>query len=253
LSERHTKIHIGTSGFHYEHWIGPFYPEGVPQKDFLEFYSRYFKTVELNNTFYQLPRPAAVEHWRQLVPDDFIFAVKASRYITHIKRLMEPHDALKIFYERIELFENKIGPILFQFPPKWNINLERLATFMKLLSRDYRYAFEFRNNTWYTQELYDLLEKHNAALCIYDMGQESTPQVITADMVYIRMHGAAEAYAGNYPADHLAHWADLIRKWSRKARDVYCYFNNDVKGFAVENAMTLREMLAGKAARTALI
>jgi uncharacterized protein YecE (DUF72 family) len=237
------KIHIGTSGFHYEHWLGPFYPQGVESKDFLKFYTQFFHTVELNNTFYQLPREKAVVHWRELVPKDFIFAVKASRYITHIKRLVEPRDALAVFYERIELFEDTIGPILFQFPPRWHYNYERMAQFVPLLSRDYRYAFEFRDPTWYVQELYDLLASRDIALCVYDSGGTITPQVLTTDFAYIRMHGPEALYAGKYPHDALAQWADTIRTWSRRLKAVYCYFNNDVKGHAPVNAAALQDML----------
>jgi uncharacterized protein YecE (DUF72 family) len=237
------KIFIGTSGFHYDHWIGPFYPDGLAAKDFLKFYKKHFQTVELNNTFYHLPQPQTIINWRDGVPARFVFAVKASRFITHVKKLNEPEDSLKIFFERMKLFGNKIGPILFQFPPRWKFNFKRLSAFLPLLSKKYRYAFEFRDQSWFNQQIYDLLAEHNAAFCIYDLGGTVSPKIITSDFVYIRLHGPSSAYAGNYSDKALANWAKDIMNWAKQGKDVYCYFNNDQAAYAVKNAARLIEII----------
>ena len=236
-------IRIGTSGFHYEHWQGPFYPEGVKPKDFLTFYTRFFDTVELNNTFYQLPRATTVEHWRDLVGNDFIFAIKGSRYITHLKRILDPADSIKIFFDRIELFADRAGPILWQLPPKFTADPDRLRAFLKLLPRDYDHVFEFRDPSWFTPIVYSILEKRKAGFCIFDRGDWLSPQIITSDIIYIRLHGPQAMYAGKYPKKSLQHWAELIEKWSHQSRATYAYFNNDQSGFAVENALTLKKLL----------
>ena len=239
------KILIGTSGFHYEHWIGPFYEEGLNAKNFLEFYSRHFQTVELNNTFYRMPQPEMIEKWRDAVPASFIFAAKASRFITHIKKLYDVRDPLKLFLERMELFEKKIGPILFQFPPSWHRDMERLSAFLPLLSKEFKYAFEFRHPSWFDQQLYDLLKKYKAAFCIHDFGGKLTPKIITAKFVYIRYHGPTSGpYTGKYSDSNLKVLAKDIRSWAEQKKDVYCYFNNDQAGYAVANAMTLSKMVS---------
>jgi uncharacterized protein YecE (DUF72 family) len=241
------KIYIGTSGFHYEHWIGPFYEEGLDAKNFLQFYSKYFRTVELNNTFYRMPQPQMVERWRDSVPARFIFAAKASRFITHIKKLHDVQDSVKLFLERMELFEKKIGPILFQFPPGWHIDIERLSAFLPLLPKKFRYAFEFRHPSWLDQQLYELLKKYKAAFCINDYGGKLTPKIVTAGFVYIRYHGptSGQPYTGKYSDKSLKVLADDIRGWTGQKKDVYCYFNNDQAGYAVANATSLAKMVSG--------
>lgn len=241
-------IHVGTSGWNYGHWKGPFYPEKLPDKDFLPFYTRRLPTVEINNTFYRLPQKAVVRHWRDQVPDDFIFSVKASRYITHVKRLKDPEKSLAKFFDVVVTLENKLGPILFQLPPRWNANFDRLATFLDSLPRDeFTFVFEFRDHSWLTSEVYDLLTEHHCSFCMYELSGFLAPKIITADTVYLRLHGPDGAYAGKYSYEDLAGWAGAITQWARMGKQVFCYFDNDQSGFAVQNAQDLSRMVHSEA------
>lgn len=237
------KIHIGTSGWNYEGWKGPLYPDGISGKDLLPEYASHFKTCEINNTFYNTPSDRSVIGWRMTTPDDFIFAVKASRYITHRKKLNDPEQSTKRFFDAVEQLENKLGPILFQLPPRWHYNHERLAAFLKSLPAGHRYAFEFRDQSWLNDDAYALLAKHKANLCFYDFKQFRNPEKITADFVYIRLHGPqAEAYGGSYSDDDLQSYADKIKQWQRSG-DVFCYFDNDQKACAPHDAKRLIALL----------
>src|SRR5690242_19617840 len=192
-------IRIGTSGFHYKHWCGPFYPEKFPASKMLGRYLEHFDTVELNNSFYRLPTEDAFRCWRESTPDDFIFAVKASRFITHNKKLKDPENALENLLPRAQVLGPKLGPILFQLPPKWGVNVERLETLLSLLPKKHRYTFEFRELSWLRDDVNVALRKHNAALCIYELAGYHTDFTITADWTYVRLHGpAAGKYQGNY-------------------------------------------------------
>ena len=166
------KIHIGTSGWQYKHWTGNFYPEKMDDESKLEYYSNEFDTVELNNSFYQIPREDSIKKWLDATHDDFFFSVKASRYITHMKKLNDPEQPLTNFFDRINTFGDKLGPVLFQLPPNWNCNIERLRNFLKTLGDDGRYVFEFRDKTWFNDDVFDLLREHNAAFCIYELDSE---------------------------------------------------------------------------------
>jgi len=240
-------IHIGTSGWHYKHWLGVFYPEELPAKDMLKFYSRHFNTVEINNSFYHLPGIATFEQWRLTTPKEFLFAVKGSRFITHMKKLKDPEDSTEKFFAGAKRLGPKLGPVLFQLPPRWHLNIERLAEFMAVLPRDQQYAFEFRDESWHVREVYNVLRRHNAAFCIFDLSGKETPHEITADFTYVRFHGPGEArYAGSYPSHALENWAQRLKAWGRDLRDVYIYFNNDVGGHAIKNAQALRELLLMK-------
>jgi uncharacterized protein YecE (DUF72 family) len=241
--DRAPEVRIGTSGWHYKHWVGPFYRADLPAIRFLSTYAEHLDTVEINNTFYRLVEMQTMRHWRDSVPDGFVFAVKASRYITHMKKLRDPQEPIARLMERADLLGDKLGPILFQLPPHWGLNLERLESFVGALPAGYRYAFEFRDASWYEQRVYDLLSKHGAAFCIYDMYDRRTPEVVTADYVYVRMHGAGGPYQGRYQEPDLAYLAGAIKEWNRQGRTVYCYFNNDQHGYAVENALELRAMI----------
>ncbi|HKE60161.1 MAG TPA: DUF72 domain-containing protein [Pyrinomonadaceae bacterium] len=242
------KTLIGTSGWHYKHWIGNFYPKEIRVSEMLSFYARYFDTVELNNTFYQLPVSTTVDSWRNNSPSSFCFAVKASRFITHMKKLRDPENSTRRFFSGVtEQLGPKIGPILFQLPPRWPVNLERLATFLSSLTPEYKYAFEFRDKSWLTTEVFDLLRKHNAALCIHDLGNEETPREITSDFTYLRFHGPQAAkYNGSYSFSQLETWAQQIESWSAKLAAIYVYFNNDVGGWAVSNALQLQQLVDQK-------
>lgn len=236
-------ILIGTSGWSYNHWQGHFYPENIAHKDMLKYYVKNFPTVEINNSFYHLPDKKTLQNWHESVPDNFIFTAKASRYITHMKKLKDPKNSLSAFFDHINVLDDKLGPILFQLPPHWGMNIERLSEFLDVLSDDYRYAFEFRDQSWHSSEVYDLLSKHNASLCIYELDGFLSPKEITTDFVYVRLHGPNGAYQGNYDTHTLSGWAGAFSTWSSQNLKVYCYFDNDEVGYAAQNALKLNEML----------
>jgi len=239
-------IHIGTSGWHYDHWRGPFYPEDLAKKEFLAFYRQQFHTVEINNSFYQLPSEKTLAEWRDSVPVEFIFAVKGSRYITHMKKLKDPRQSVPPLLERIQVLGDRLGPILFQLPPRWHFNEERLQAFLESLPSDYRYALELRDPSWLNKEAYRLLSKYGAAFCIYEFAGRLSPKEVTADFVYIRLHGPGDAYQGRYDRQTLAGWAGAISAWTAQGLTVFAYFDNDEAGYAAQNARELQEMLSGK-------
>jgi len=237
------RVHIGTSGWNYPHWRGFFYPEKMPQKKWLEFYLEHFTTVEINNTFYQLPAEKTFMNWHDSVPDDFVFAVKASRFITHMKKLKDPQESLSKFIDRSKLLKGKLGVILYQLPPRWRYNGERLSQFLKALPKNIRAAFEFRDRSWWNDDVYDMLKKHDAAFCIFELDKAQSPEMVTASFVYLRMHGPEGAYEGSYSDKELKNWGKKIGQWSRDSLDVYCYFDNDQAAFAAHNARTLKRIL----------
>lgn len=233
-------IKIGTSGWMYEHWIGSFYPNDLSSEEMLPFYAEVFETVEVNNTFYQLPGETEVAAWKKRAPKGFLFAVKANRYITHMKNLLEPEEPVETLMERIGLLDQKLGPTLFQLPPRWNVNPKRLADFIRVLPSGGRYAMEFRDRSWYCGQIYRLLEKAGIAFCIHDHRDAPSPEEVTADFIYVRFHGPTGEYGGTYSEEHLRDWAQKMQSWSSHGSDVYAYFNNDMKGYAVDNARQLR-------------
>jgi len=239
-------ILIGTSGWMYDHWKGILYREDASREELLPAYAASFHTVEINNTFYQLPDAGTIEEWRHRTPAGFVFAVKANRYITHMKNLLEPGGPVSRMMGRVDGLEEKLGPILFQLPPGWHVNAERLASFVGILPQDHRYAFEFRHESWYTRPVYDILEKSGSAFCIHDHEDAPSPQQVTADFVYVRFHGRRGSYEGRYPRADLSAWADTIADWRDQGLDMYGYFNNDFRGYAVENAQKLLELLGPK-------
>jgi uncharacterized protein YecE (DUF72 family) len=237
------EIRIGTSGYHYKHWIGPFYPAGTSSNQMLDFYARHFDTVELNNSFYRLPTESAFKDWRNSTPANFFFAVKASRYLTHRKKLKDSESALNKFLPRVAHLEAKRGPILFQLPPRWRINPERLESLLQALPRVFRYAFEFRDPSWITPEINKLLEKFRSAFCIYELAGYQSPLTVTTDFAYVRLHGPVlEKYRGSYDQDRLHRWSRQIGTWAKTLKAVYVYFDNDQMGFAPRNALTLKQM-----------
>ena len=238
------KVYIGTSGWHYKHWRGSFYPEHLKAQDWLEFYSTRFNTVELNNSFYHLPTTSSFDTWREVSHRDFLFAVKGSRFITHMKKLKDVKSSTSKFFKAAKHLERKLGPVLFQLPPRWHVNAERLAEFLTSIPKDHQYAFEFREASWYAEEVFEVLKRHNAALCIHDLGGNQQPIELTADFTYVRFHGPTEAkYAGSYSGRDLKKWADRIVEWNQNLTAIYAYFNNDVGGFAPKNAQELKELL----------
>jgi len=238
------KVFIGTSGWHYKHWVGVFYPDKLPVEEMLAYYSQHFDTVELNNTFYHLPSQTALHNWRTTVSSNFLFAVKASRFITHMKKLKDPVSSSQKFFLGAEQLGEKLGPILFQLPPRWHLNLERLTEFLEALPDGHRYVFEFRDESWLVPEVYKLLRQYNSAFCLHDLAGEQSPLEITADFTYIRFHGPGMAkYAGSYSKSTLERWATRIEKWVSELSRVYVYFNNDVGGYAVKNASDLKQLI----------
>jgi len=237
------QIHIGTSGWHYKHWVGPFYPPRTPASKMLPYYFQHFDTVELNNTFYRLPQRGALENWRDSTPEHFCFAAKGSRFLTHRKKLKDPEQGLGRYFEAIEILEHKLGPILFQLPPNWEVDACRFETFLRNLRAEHRYAFEFRNPSWNCSEILQLLEQFRAAYCIYHLAGYQSPLEITADFVYVRLHGPGGRYQGSYSDQELGFWADHIMDWKAHVRAVYVYFDNDDTGYAVRDALRLRELV----------
>ena len=237
------EIRVGTSGWYYDHWRGRFYPEKLPKKSWFEHYAQHFDTVEVNNTFYHLPRDTTMTAWHDKAPSGFLFAVKASRYITHVKKLNDPDESLGRFFELANLLGRRLGPILYQLPPSLHKDLDRLDAFITSLPKRGHAVFEFRHASWYDLETFDLLDRHRVALCVHDMPGKASPRVVTGEMVYVRFHGTTGRYAGNYTDAMLAEWADWLRDQASKVRVVYAYFNNDVEGHAINNARTLRSFL----------
>lgn len=237
-------IHIGTSGWHYKHWCGPYYAEKLPASKMLACYYEDFDTVEINNSFYRLPNESTFAKWREDTPKNFCFAVKTSRFITHMKKLKDPENALENFIPRAEALKEKLGPILFQLPPHWPKNLPRLEDFLQVLPKKHLYTFEFREPSWHSDDVYELLKRHNAAFCMYELNRFQTPDVITADWTYIRLHGPGGKYQGSYSSGYLGQWARKIAEWDSRLRAVYIYFDNDQAGYAVHNALELKRLVA---------
>jgi len=235
-------LHVGTSGWHYDHWQGPFYPGDLPSEGWLAYYAEHLATVEINNSFYRLPEAETLWNWRAGTPQGFLFAAKASRYITHMKKLKDPDEPVANFLGRMEELGEKLGPILFQLPPNWNLNLDRLRSFLETLPGGHRFAFEFRDPSWFDEQTYEILAAHNAAFCIYELAGRLSPREVTTDWVYVRLHGPGDAYQGKYDAEALASWMGTFSTWMRQGKDVYCYFDNDEAGYAVQNAMALEAM-----------
>lgn len=235
--------HIGTSGWHYDHWKGPFYPKDIKEKDWLAYYADHFHTVEINNSFYQLPEEKTLKTWRDSVPSDFVFCVKASRYITHLKKLKDVGEALNTFLKRAKTLKNKLGPILFQFPPRWRFNRERFFDFLELLPGDQRYAFEFRDTSWHNSQAFEAMNLMGVAFCIYEIDGYISPKTITADLIYVRLHGPGEAYKGQYDKQTLAGWAGAFSTWANQGSEIFCFFDNDEKGYAALNAISLSSMI----------
>ncbi len=238
------KIHIGTSGWSYPHWQGIFYPENVKSKERLEYFSRFFETVEINNSFYQLPGAKTFSSWKKKTGDNFLFSVKANRFITHIKRLKNVKTAWKKLFSRAEKLEEKLGPILLQFPSSFRCddkNFKRLKNFLNYLSRDLKVAFEFRHQSWHCRKVENLLIRNKKAQVIAYSSEYPNKELITAPYMYIRMHGPGKLFSSDYNSNELKKLSTKIKKWP--ADEVFVYFNNDYKGHALKNARFLKEEL----------
>jgi uncharacterized protein YecE (DUF72 family) len=240
-------IRVGCSGWNYTHWRnGVFYPPRCAPRKWLGFYAKHFDTVEINMTFYRLPKAATVARWVEETPAGFTFAVKVSRYVTHIKRLLDVPQHLPLLYERIQplLDSPKQGPLLWQLPPTFPLDLDRLARTLEYLEDGQRHAFEFRHPSWFTEQTYTLLREHDVALVIGDRPQVNDFQAreLTADFAFVRFHGGTHGANGNYSHAELDEWAVRLERWASEV-DVFAYFNNDWEGYAIENALYLKRRL----------
>jgi uncharacterized protein YecE (DUF72 family) len=234
---------IGTSGWHYDHWRDRFYPRELIKAKWLEFYATHFTTVELNNTFYRLPSEAAFATWYRSSPANFTFAVKVSRFITHIKRLRNIGDAVERFIARAKILGEKLGPLLYQLPPNMHRNDEVLELFLSTLPRGMKHVFEFRHQSWFNENVFEVLRRYNIGFCVFDMPSVSCPLVATADFAYLRFHGSTGLYASCYSDEELVHWTRKLADLTANLKATYIYFNNDAEAFAVRNAVTLRGYL----------
>jgi len=234
------RVRVGTSGYHYPHWRGVFYPEGLRQKDWLDYYLTCFDTVEINNTFYHLPEPEAFDHWLDRAPAGFCYALKFSRYGSHLKRLKDPEKPIEKFLERARRLKGFLGPILVQLPPRFSVNPERLEGFLEAAPRQQLWSFEFRDPSWLCEEVYALLRAHDAALCIHDL-LPNHPRGLTARWTYLRYHGTH--YSGCYSRQALGREAGWIKEHLEAGLDVYTYFNNDAEGYAPRNATDLLRLV----------
>ena len=239
------RYRIGTSGWNYNHWRGRFYPQGLPSGRWFAHYAEVFDTVEINNTFYRQPKNETFDGWREQAPAGFLYAVKANRHLTHMKKLKNPQESLERCLEGSRRLKEYLGPILYQLPPQWGKNLTRLREFARLLPADLQHVIEFRDRDWLCDETYELLTEHNLSLCIHDMLARH-PRRITGPIGYVRFHGSGRNSGGKYRPSRLRRWADWIRRIAED-RTVFVYFNNDAQGYAIQDARTLRECLTGKA------
>ena len=245
---------VGCSGWNYKTWRGRFYPANVPAKRWLPYYTSVFDTVEINNTFYRLPEETTFAGWKRETPAGFLVAVKASRFLTHIKRLKDPEEPIERLFSRAKSLGPRLGPVLYQLPPNFfrnDVNVERLETFLRALPRRINrrvvhHVVEFRHPSWYVDETYQVLERHDATLCLHDKRGSAIFEPLVGPIVYVRFHGTSGHYAGSYPDERLEQWAaTLAREW-RCGRQVYAYFNNDPDAVATENALTLRRLVFDK-------
>jgi uncharacterized protein YecE (DUF72 family) len=235
-------VRIGCSGWQYRHWRGDFYPAELPAPRWLEYYAARFDTVEINNTFYRLPEVPTFAAWARRAPRGFVYAVKASRYLTHMKKLKDPEEPLDRLFSRARRLAGTFGPVLYQLPPRWPVNLERFEAFLRALPRRRLHAVEFREPSWYADDVFKLLEKHRVALCLHDMEGSASGKLAIGPFVYVRFHGV-QKYSGSYPDKTLESWAEWLAERVREGRRLYAYFNNDTGGHAPRDAVRLRTML----------
>lgn len=242
------KIFIGTSGFSYKHWgNNVFYPKDLKQPDWFDFYTKNFNTVELNVTFYRLQGPSFFKSLKERAPKNFTFTIKGSRYITHIKKLNDFEEPLKRLIDNALPLQQSLKMILWQFPANYKIHLSKIEKFCEFLKKEYpkvKNSFEFRESSWFSKEIYDILKKYNFSLVIAHSENWPLREVVTANYIYIRFHGSS-LYASNYSDKEIMEWANKIKKWQKEGKDVYIYFNNDAKGYAAKNALKLKELIQG--------
>ena len=242
------QVRIGCSGWQYKHWRERFYPKGLPQTRWFGFYAEHFDTVEINNSFYMLPKPATFEKWRDQAPEGFCYAVKANRYLTQAKKLKECEEPIERMMSATRHLGDRLGPMLYQLPPRLALNLERLESFLQLVPKDVTNVFEFRHKSWYVPETWELLDRYGASFCVHDMPGSASERIAVGRAAYVRFHGGEGKYWGRYSDEGLLSWTDWIVEQSRSGRPVWCYFNNDIDAHAIHDAQTLKSMV-GQIAR----
>jgi uncharacterized protein YecE (DUF72 family) len=250
-SRRPGRVLVGTSGWEYRHWRGRFYPADLPQDRWLEHYVAHFTTVELNNSFYRLPEGDTFAGWARRLPDGFVMGVKASRYLTHLKHLREPREPLRRFWTRARRLGSHLGPVLYQLPPRWRRDDERLRRFLDAIPGDQLQAIEFRDPDWYAPAVEALLEASGVALVLHDMSGSARQDRPVGPFIYVRFHGSGQRYGGAYPYQRLSAWARRLAEWAADGRDAYVYFNNDIEGHAVRDAGRLRSYLERRGVQVA--
>lgn len=238
------RIRIGCSGWNYRHWRERFYPKGLPQRRWFEYYADRFDTVEINNSFYRLPKAETFEKWRDQAPAGFCYAVKANRFLTQARKLKDCEEPLQRMMKPFRALGDRLGPILYQLPPRFRINLERLDEFLTQAPRDVINVFEFREKSWLTEDTFDLLERHGASFCVHDMPGSATARRAVGPIAYVRFHGTRGKYSGRYSDESLLSWTDWMGEQARDGRPVWAYFNNDIEAHAIHDAQTLKAMIA---------
>ncbi|HUV71695.1 MAG TPA: DUF72 domain-containing protein [Clostridia bacterium] len=235
-----SKLYLGTSGYLYPHWRkGIFYPKNLPQKEEFNYYANILNSVEINSTFYGLPKPQTWETWEERAPENFIYSLKVSRILTHRQKLKNPRPAWEKFFAGAKNLKTHLGPILFQLPTNFSLNLARLKALAEVLPREQKFAFEFRDSSWFNNETYKILQKNRWALVFISHPQLPFIPKITTSFVYLRFHGSKALYSSEYSEKELQTFAKQIKQWLKKGLDIYGYFNNDAKGFAPKNALSL--------------
>ncbi|MGE5308141.1 MAG: DUF72 domain-containing protein [Deltaproteobacteria bacterium] len=239
--------YIGTSGWYYKHWAdGVFYPKGLAKGKWLAYYTGFFDCVELNVTFYRLVSGSTFAKWRTSTPDDFRFVAKGSRFISHNKKIANVKEPLAVFFKRAKELKGKLAAVLWQFSPRFRVDLPHLEAFLDLLDKTgYRQVFEFRHPSWFDEEVYAALKAHNACLCIaHSPGNFPVYRKATADFIYLRFHGGEKLYGSEYSVEELKEWAEFARGFG--GRDIFAFFNNDAHGYAVKNALEFKKLLSGR-------
>jgi uncharacterized protein YecE (DUF72 family) len=236
-------IRVGCSGWQYRDWRGRFYPTGLPTNRWLEFYAERFDTVELNASFYRLQAAATFRAWGRRVPNGFVMAVKASRYLTHTKRLRDPGEPLARLWSRADALGPHLGPVLYQLPPRWDFDAGRLTSFLEAIPAGRPQAIEFRDRSWDTGEAHELLIRAGVALCLHDMPGSKPDPAPVGPFVYLRFHGAGQRYGGRYAGETLRAWAERLQAWREQGLSSWVYFNNDIGGAAPKDAARLRALV----------
>ena len=240
------QVRVGCSGWQYKHWRGDFYPGDLPQSQWFAHYAHTFDTVEINNSFYRLPKGETFAKWREQARPGFLYAVKASRFLTHMKKLKDPEEPISRFFDRASHLGPRFGPVLYQLPPRWPLNLERFEHFLAALPRRRWQTIEFRETSWYDERVFELLRRYKVALCLHDMQGSATGKMVVGPFIYVRFHHGTVKYGGRYEDNRLDDWADWLAQRSREGLDVFAYFNNDMGGHAPRDAVRLRERLAAR-------